>query len=366
MKQKGLSIGIRLLLWGISLLVGILFITDELEESIVMVKKGMELGMETNWMFLFQYLAIVLFVRIALHFTVCWIPQKRLHLKQGVVVGILFILFSVIVSICINPVIKKVNRMVLERNRNVDIDSSFPYYEQLYYFHEPFVAWLVDFFIIAVLVYLLTRFYYLILKKKEVERDNVRLKNEALESRISALNNQINPHFFFNSLNSLYALIAEGEQKKSLDYLSNLSKVFRYILQSEKKTLVHLNEELEFLETYRFMLSVKYEDKLNIQLDISDKYQTFRLPVLALLPLVGNIIKHNEISSRYPMWIKMETKEGYLVITNPKHPKLDAVEKGGLGLKNLNNRFALLMGQPIVIQDTEKLFSVRLPLMMSK
>ena len=291
--------------------------------------------------------------------------SKRLHLKQGVVVGILFILFSVIVSICINPVIKKVNRMVLERNRNVDIDSSFPYYEQLYYFHEPFVAWLVDFFIIAVLVYLLTRFYYLILKKKEVERDNVRLKNEALESRISALNNQINPHFFFNSLNSLHALITEGDQKRSLDYLSNLSKVFRYILQSEKKTLVLLNEELDFLETYRFMLSVKFEDKLTFQMNISEKYRVARLPVLSLLPLVGNIIKHNEISSRNPMWVKIETNEDYLVITNPKHPKLDTIEKSGLGLQNLNNRFTLLIKESIIIQETDEQFKVSLPLIIN-
>ena len=132
-----------------------------------------------------------------------------------------------------------------------------------------------------------------------------------------------------------------------------------------KKTLALLSEELEFLETYRFMLSVKFEDKLTFQMNISEKYRIAQLPVLSLLPLVGNIIKHNEISSRNPMWVKIETNEDYLVITNPKHPKLDTVEKSGLGLQNLNNRFSLLMKESIIIQETDELFKVSLPLIIN-
>jgi large-conductance mechanosensitive channel len=357
--------GKHTILWLIAILVGIFFITEELEESVVMVKKGMELGMESNWMFLYQYAVIVLFVRVALHFTICWIPKKNFHLKQGLAVGALFLLSSIFVSICVNPVIQKVNQIILEKNRNLHIDPDFPYYKQLYFFHEPYITWLVDFLIIACVLFLLTRIFWLIINKKEIERDNLRLKNETLEIQMSALNNQINPHFFFNSLNSLHALITEGDQKRSLDYLSNLSKVFRYILQSEKKTLVLLSEELEFLETYRFMLSVKFEDKLTFQMNISEKYRVAQLPVLSLLPLVGNIIKHNEISSRNPMWVKIETNEDYLVITNPKHPKLDTVEKSGLGLQNLNNRFSLLMKESIIIQETDELFKVSLPLIIN-
>ena len=229
--------GKHTILWLIALLVGILFISEELEESVIMVEKGMELGMESNWMFLFQYAVMVLFVRLALHFTICWIPKKNFHVKQGLAIGVLFLLFSMFVSICVDPVIQMVNQIVLEKNRSIEIDPDFPYYKQLYFFHEPYIAWLVDFLIIVCVLYLLTRIFWLIINKKEIERDNLRLKNETLEIQMSALNNQINPHFFFNSLNSLHALITEGDQKRSLDYLSNLSKVFRYILQSEKKNI---------------------------------------------------------------------------------------------------------------------------------
>jgi len=104
----------------------------------------------------------------------------------------------------------------------------------------------------------------------------------SISGSIPLIRNQINPHFFFNALNSLHALIVEGQNQKSLAYLSNLSNVFRYILQSEKKELVALKDELSFLETYRFMLSVKYEEKL-----------TFRhtdQPSLYVLPATGSFL----------------------------------------------------------------------------
>ena len=173
----------------------------------------------------------------------------------------------------------------------------------------------------------------------EVYENKIALK----EFELKALTAQINPHFFFNALNSLHALIVEGQNQKSLAYLSNLSNVFRYILQSEKKELVALKDELSFLETYRFMLSVKYEEKLTFDIQINPAYMSCQLPVLSLLPLIENVIKHNEISARNPMRLSIySTHEPSLVILNRKQPKLDEVEKVGIGLKNLDNRFALL------------------------
>ena len=183
------------------------------------------------------------------------------------------------------------------------------------------------------------------------------------EFELKALTAQINPHFFFNALNSLHALIVEGQNQKSLAYLSNLSNVFRYILQSEKKELVALKDELSFLETYRFMLSVKYEEKLTFDIQINPAYMSCQLPVLSLLPLIENVIKHNEISARNPMRLSIySTHEPSLVILNRKQPKLDEVEKVGIGLKNLDNRFALLVKKRIRIEDTDEFFRVSLPL----
>ena len=118
-----------------------------------------------------------------------------------------------------------------------------------YLFHEPEEAWYNNLFTLFVGIYTFSRIYILAARKEEVERNYEKLKNESLQSQIDALYNQINPHFFFNALNSLHALIVEGQNQKSLAYLSNLSNVFRYILQSEKKELVALKDELSFLET---------------------------------------------------------------------------------------------------------------------
>lgn len=115
-----------------------------------------------------------------------------------------------------------------------------------YLFHEPEEAWYNNLFTLFVGIYTFSRIYILAARKEEVERNYEKLKNESLQSQIDALYNQINPHFFFNALNSLHALIVEGQNQKSLAYLSNLSNVFRYILQSEKKELVALKDELSF------------------------------------------------------------------------------------------------------------------------
>ena len=188
------------------------------------------------------------------------------------------------------------------------------------------------------------QFDHMALKIRNLIQENYVNEILSKDARLKALENQINPHFFFNALNSLHALIVEGQNQKSLAYLSNLSNVFRYILQSEKKELVALKDELSFLETYRFMLSVKYEEKLTFDIQINPAYMSCQLPVLSLLPLIENVIKHNEISARNPMRLSIySTHEPSLVILNRKQPKLDEVEKVGIGLKNLDNRFALLV-----------------------
>lgn len=111
------------------------------------------------------------------------------------------------------------------------------------------------------------------------------------------------------------------------------------------------------------MLSVKYEEKLTFDIQINPAYMSCQLPVLSLLPLIENVIKHNEISARNPMRLSIySTHEPSLVILNRKQPKLDEVEKVGIGLKNLDNRFALLVKKRIRIEDTDEFFRVSLPL----
>ncbi|MCD7963918.1 MAG: histidine kinase [Rikenellaceae bacterium] len=205
--------------------------------------------------------------------------------------------------------------------------------------------------------------YKLYNRQTEIEQENEMLKIETLQSRCDALTNQINPHFFFNTLNTMSSLIRENLREKSLEYIDKLSVVFRYILQSEKKGLVTLEEELKFLESYRFLLEVRYENKFRIITNIKDIYYKYELPVLSFLPLIENAVKHNVISSSNPMDVNIFTEKDSLVISNRVVEKLETGEESGIGLKNLDNRFSLLTGKNIIIKRDNDNFNVILPLL---
>ena len=227
---------------------------------------------------------------------------------------------------------------------------------------ESVIGLLIRFISIFVIIYASSWVYKLSLKKIEAEKNYENLKFENLQSQLRALNNQINPHFFFNALNSLHSLILEDKKDKSLSYLANISNIFRYILQSEKKGLVKLKDELYFLEIYQFTLFVKYEKKLELDVQIEERYKEYEIPVLSLLPVIENVSKHNEISNKYPMLITVKVEDEKLVIQNNKRDKLDVVQSEGVGLNNLNKRFKLLMDKEIEIDNAEHFFTIYLPL----
>lgn len=190
------------------------------------------------------------------------------------------------------------------------------------------------------------------------------LKTEKLQNSYNALMGQINPHFFFNSLNGLNALIQSGEKPQTLAYLDELSNVFRYILQSNKKELVTLAEELQFVKAYTYLLSVRYEGKLFFSIQADTPYLLWYLPILSVLPLIENAVKHNVISKQYPLQIDIyTTHEDKLIISNKIHPKSEDSKGSGIGLKNLWGRYRMLTGKDIQISNRKEYFKVTLPLL---
>ena len=204
--------------------------------------------------------------------------------------------------------------------------------------------------------------YVLNSKQQAVVMENERLKNENLTTRYNMLVGQINPHFFFNSLNSLAMLVREKHDEKALTYIDQLSYTFRYIIQNGQSTLMTLDEELKFLEAYSYLFKIRYADKLFFDIDIEEKYRTWTLPALSLQPLIGNAVKHNTITRSKPFHISIRTENGWLVVANPKVPKLEPEPSTGIGLENLRNRWHLITGRDIEIIDTDKEFVVRMPL----
>lgn len=204
--------------------------------------------------------------------------------------------------------------------------------------------------------------YVLNSKQQAVVMENERLKNENLTTRYNMLVGQINPHFFFNSLNSLAMLVREKHDEKALTYIDQLSYTFRYIIQNGQSTLMTLDEELKFVEAYSYLFKIRYADKLFFDIDIEEKYRTWTLPALSLQPLIGNAVKHNTITHSKPFHISIRTENGWLVVSNPKVPKLEPEPSTGIGLENLRNRWHLITGRDIEIIDTDKEFVVRMPL----
>jgi LytS/YehU family sensor histidine kinase len=201
-------------------------------------------------------------------------------------------------------------------------------------------------------------------EQKNKELEIAQLKTENLQSRYNALSSQVNPHFFFNSLNSITALVREEKTAQTLEFIHKLSEVFRYILQSDKKGLVCLKEELNFLEALRYMFEVRYANKLNFLIDVpEDKREILSIPVLSLLPLVENVIKHNVIDSDNTMEIAIVLNDrDELIISNPVHEKLDLSNCNGIGLTNLAERFTLLTAKKISIEKNDTVFKATLPL----
>ena len=204
--------------------------------------------------------------------------------------------------------------------------------------------------------------YVLNSKQQAVVMENERLKNENLTTRYNMLVGQINPHFFFNSLNSLAMLVREKHDEKALTYIDQLSYTFRYIIQNGQSTLMTLDEELKFVEAYSYLFKIRYADKLFFDIDIEEKYRTWTLPALSLQPLIGNAVKHNTITRSKPFHISIRTENGWLVVANPKVPKLEPEPSTGIGLENLRNRWNLITGSDIEIVDDGATFSVRMPL----
>ncbi|MBQ5609547.1 MAG: histidine kinase [Rikenellaceae bacterium] len=215
---------------------------------------------------------------------------------------------------------------------------------------------------VYVVAVLYARIYDLLYQRQRIEIKNEQLKTENLSTRYSALVSQISPHFLFNSLNSLSMLVREKHNEKALTYIDRLSHVFRYIIQNGQNTLSTVADELQFLDSYRYLLEVRYAEKLFFDIDIDPSYMERQMPSLALQPLIENAVKHNTITRSKPLTISIYTKDGAIVVSNPVIPKIESEVSTGIGLKNLSSRWLMITEKDIEVIRTEKTFEVHLPL----
>jgi len=200
-------------------------------------------------------------------------------------------------------------------------------------------------------------------QRRHFELENEKLKRESLQTQFESLKNQVSPHFLFNSLNALQTLIREAPQTAQ-QYVNHLSSVLRYTLQSNEKETVPLEDEMNFVDSYIFLLKLRYEPNLMIKTIISEKYLNYKLPPLTVQTLIENAVKHNEISKRNPLTITITTDPfGVLIVTNNLRKKLTTEPGTGIGLSNLSQQYKLLAGKDITIKQGSTEFTVEVPLL---
>ena len=217
------------------------------------------------------------------------------------------------------------------------------------------VVWLVEIAVLGLLLANRAMAQTLALKQRAAE-----LQRENNTARYTALQKQLNPHFLFNSLNTLIAEI-EYDPAGAVSFTRRLSDVYRYVLQVQDRPLVTLDEELRFADAYLYLHRVRLGDCLGCRYDIADKERERRLPPLTLQLLIENVIKHNAITASHPLEIMIRTDGDSLVVSNPVRPKRRA-ESGGVGLHNLSNRCRIILGREIEVAHTEESFTVKIPM----
>jgi len=195
---------------------------------------------------------------------------------------------------------------------------------------------------------------------REAAVQQEKLKREQLALQYESLKSQVNPHFLFNNLNSLTSLI-NSNPEKAIDFVKKLSEVYRYVLDQKDHELVDLKTELNFLESYVYLQKIRFETNLNIQIDVNPK--SFKVIPLSVQMLVENAIKHNEISDKKPLEIRIFTDdEQYLTVENGLQKKSGS-EGSGSGIQNIRARYDFFTDRKVTISFNSERFRVCIPLL---
>lgn len=188
-----------------------------------------------------------------------------------------------------------------------------------------------------------------------------RFEKEKAEMKYHHLKNQVNPHFLFNALTSLDALIKSDPDLASR-YVGHMAKVYRYVLEHKEREVVPLEIELEFIRHYLSLQKIRFGESLQIDMEVSDGVEEKGIVMVTLQLLIDNAIKHNEIHSQFPLYIQIFDKDNYLIVRNKKQIR-KVMTSNKQGLLQLIELYEYLSDRPVLIQDEAEHFTVKVPLL---
>lgn len=216
----------------------------------------------------------------------------------------------------------------------------------------------------ALAIIVFTLIYEIIFLSKERELDSKivkQLDHELTQAEMAVLKNELDPHFMFNSLTTLSYLI-QNDPETAHAFNNKLSSVYKYFLLNKERDLITLDDELEFIENYFFLLKIRHDNKLEMETQLKEADGKVMVLPCALQILVENAVKHNEFTPNNPLKIMINRNEKYLKVSNNSKPKPYKVSSTGIGLKNLSSRYKLICNKDIVVEKSIDRFTVKLPL----
>ncbi|WP_165824122.1 sensor histidine kinase [Pseudochryseolinea flava] len=203
--------------------------------------------------------------------------------------------------------------------------------------------------------------WYFMERYRSAELRAEQFKKASVEAQFEALRNQINPHFLFNCLNALSNLVYK-DADTSARFIAQLSNVYRYLLYSQERKIVTLQEELDFIDSYLYLLKIRFGNNISIVKNIEIDMARFHIAPATLQMLIENAIKHNVVSGKAPLKINIESLNGSITVTNNLQEKKVKEPSAFVGLKNIMKRYEFLSDKPVEIKKTESSFFVTVPL----
>lgn len=262
-------------------------------------------------------------------------PQKRV---------LLMILGSLMLVFVLSPIFAQIQWWLFKEHLPMNIYLTFHFVRDM---------------MLLLITLLFTALMYMWNQSQKTLIENQKLSLESLQNRYNALKNQIDPHFLFNSLNTLNGLIGYDDDKAH-EYVDQLSSVFRYTMQN--KPVITLEEELNFAEAYIYLMKIRFDKSLQIEFHPEEKYFNYYILPFGIQLLIENAIKHNIISKKYPLSIIVETTDKEVIrVKNSINLKSENASSG-IGLANLDERYRLMFGKEITISQDNDFFTVEIPL----
>ena len=279
-----------------------------------------------------------------------WADQTRLRTILGIVC-------TLIVNFIVVYACNFLNYVVIQKVATAEDVFSGKY---------TFTNWFMINFALMISAFLHAKSFMEELKKntkKEVVEQKLIAKSA--NAQFESLKNQLDPHFLFNSLNVLTALIDENPEQAQ-KFTTSMSKVYRYVLEQKDKELVKIENEIEFAKIYCNLLKTRFEDSVNFTFDINDEDLQKMVVPLSLQLLLENCIKHNFATSSKPLNIRIFTEGKFLCIENNLQVREQLTESAGIGLANIVQRYALLTKENVFIEKSEQNFKVKVPILIEK